>query len=311
MRRADRLFQIIQNLHHDRAVTAHHLADGLQVSERTIYRDIQDLSLSGVPITGEAGHGYRLMKGFQLSPLMFTEEELAALLLGARMVQAWTDKGLARAAQQAMAKIERVIPDHLKPELARQDILVPDFPFAVPVSKELEVLRHAIKQQRKVRFDYRREDGQHSARTVHPLGLFYWGKVWTLVAWCELRGDFRHFRLDRMSEITNLSDRYELLAGRTLQDYLAQCDPRLGHVAHAGRVVDASASRIYRTGRGAPGAGSEALEFEPDGVDSSLGATFVLRAGWRTAHAEPADDRAAAGDRQAAGGDDESVDLGH
>lgn len=87
MRRADRLFQIIQNLHHDRAVTARHLSDELQVSERTIYRDIQDLSLSGVPITGEAGQGYRLMKGFQLSPLMFTEVELAALLLGARMVQ--------------------------------------------------------------------------------------------------------------------------------------------------------------------------------------------------------------------------------
>ena len=225
MRRADRLFQIIQNLHHDRAVTARHLADELQVSERTIYRDVQDLSLSGVPITGEAGHGYRLMKGFQLSPLMFTEEELAALLLGARMVQAWTDRGLARAAQQAMAKIEHVIPERLQPELARQDILVPSFPFALPVSEELEVLRHAIKQQRKVRFAYQREDGEHSTRIVHPLGLFYWGKVWTLVGWCELRDDFRHFRLDRMNQITSLDDCYELLAGRTLQDFLTLCDP--------------------------------------------------------------------------------------
>jgi predicted DNA-binding transcriptional regulator YafY len=224
MRRADRLFQIIQGLHHDRAVTARHLAEALEVSERTIYRDIQDLSLSGVPITGEAGLGYRLMKGFHLSPLMFNEEELAALLLGARMVQAWTDKSLAHSAQQAMAKIEHVIPDHLKPELERQEIMVPSFPPSPMVAEELEVLRGAIKQQRKVRFDYQREDNEKSTRTVHPLGLFYWGKVWTLVAWCELRDSFRHFRLDRMSHIASLEDRYESVAGRTLQDFLAQCE---------------------------------------------------------------------------------------
>ena len=207
----------------DRAVTARQLAEQLEVSERTIYRDVQDLSLSGVPITGEAGLGYRLMKGFHLSPLMFNEEELAALLLGARMVQTWTDKGLARAARQAMAKIEHVIPDHLKPELERQEIMVPSFPFSQTVSEELEVLRGAIKQQRKVHFDYRREDNQKSNRTVHPLGLFYWGKVWTLVAWCELRDSFRHFRLDRMSNIASLDDCYESVPGRTLQDFLAQC----------------------------------------------------------------------------------------
>ncbi len=224
MRRADRLFQIIQGLHHDRAVTARQLAEQLEVSERTIYRDIQDLSLSGVPITGETGLGYRLMKGFHLSPLMFNEEELAALLLGARMVQTWTDKSLARAAHQAMAKIEHVIPDHLKPELERQEIMVPSFPFSLTVSDELEVLRAAIKQQRKVHFDYQREDNQKSNRTVHPLGLFYWGKVWTLVAWCELRVSFRHFRLDRMSNIASLEDCYDLVEGRTLQDFLAQCE---------------------------------------------------------------------------------------
>lgn len=224
MRRADRLFQIIQSLHHDRAVTARQLAEQLEVSERTIYRDIQDISLSGVPITGETGLGYRLMKGFHLSPLMFNEEELAALLLGARMVQTWTDRGLARAAQQAMAKIEHVIPDHLKPELARQEIMVPSFPFSLTVSIELELLRTAIKQQCKTRFDYRREDSQKSSRTVHPLGLFYWGKVWTLVAWCELRDSFRHFRLDRMSNITSLEEHYDVVEGRTLQDFLAQCE---------------------------------------------------------------------------------------
>jgi predicted DNA-binding transcriptional regulator YafY len=223
MRRADRLFQIIQGLHHDRAVTARQLAQNLGVSERTIYRDIQDLSLSGIPITGEAGLGYRLMKGFRLSPLMFTEEELAALLLGARMVQTWTDKSLARAAHQAMAKIEHVIPEQLKPELERQEIMVPSFPFSVTVADELGALRAAIKQKRKVRFDYQREDGESSSRTVHPLGLFYWGKVWTLAAWCELRDSFRNFRLDRMSNIATQRERFESVPGRTLQDYLEQC----------------------------------------------------------------------------------------
>ncbi|MEK7759454.1 MAG: WYL domain-containing protein, partial [Pseudomonadota bacterium] len=131
---------------------------------------------------------------------------------------------LARAAHQAMAKIEHVIPDHLKPELERQEIMVPSFPFSLTVSDELEVLRAAIKQQRKVHFDYQREDNQKSNRTVHPLGLFYWGKVWTLVAWCELRVSFRHFRLDRMSNIASLEDCYDLVEGRTLQDFLAQCE---------------------------------------------------------------------------------------
>lgn len=224
MRRADRLFQIIQGLHHERVVTARHLAEQLEVSERTIYRDIQDLSLSGVPITGEAGQGYRLMKGFHLSPLMFNEEELAALLVGARMVQTWTDKGLARAARQAMAKIEHVIPEHLKPELERQEILVPAFTDNPLVSEELEILRGAIKQQRKVNFAYTREDQETSHRTVHPLGVVYWGKVWTLVAWCELRDDFRHFRLDRMQGIVGLQEQYTSVDGRTLQDFLArQC----------------------------------------------------------------------------------------
>lgn len=227
MRRADRLFQIIQMLRHDRPVTAFFLAEALEVSERTIYRDVQDLSLSGVPIEGEAGKGYKLMRGFHLQPLMFTEEELAALLLGARMVQAWTDKGLARAASHAMRKIESVIPAHLKPELARAEILVPDFPMETQTSEHLGLLRKAIKRQRKVKYDYQREDGEHSSRVVHPLGLFYWGKVWTLVAWCELRNDFRHFRLDRMQNALQLDEAFESIPGRTLSDFLATvCDER-------------------------------------------------------------------------------------
>ena len=220
MRRADRLFLLIQQLHHERVVTARDLAESLAVSERTIYRDVQDLSLSGVPIAGEAGVGYRLMKGFHLPPLMFTDEELAALLLGARMVQVWTDKELARAASHAMRKIESVIPEQRKPELAREEMLVPDFGASEEVAEYLARLRNAAKQQQKVGYDYTRQDGQHSSRIVHPLGLFYWGKVWTVVAWCELRDAFRHFRLDRIQNMTVLNEKFTSIPGRTLQDFL-------------------------------------------------------------------------------------------
>ena len=222
MRRADRLFQIVQNLHHERVITARQLAETLEVSERTIYRDIQDLSLSGVPITGEAGQGYRLLQGFHLPPLMFTEEELEALLLGARMVRAWTDRGLARAAHSALQKIESVVPDKLRPEFNKQEINVPDLPMQGMAGEQLLTVRMAIKQQQKIQIDYTREDGQDSKRIVHPLGLFYWGKVWTLVGWCELRDSFRHFRLDRIRAITKLEQDFELLAGRTLQDFLSK-----------------------------------------------------------------------------------------
>lgn len=225
MRRADRLFQIVQLLRHDRAITARFLAESLSVSERTIYRDVQDLSLCGVPIEGEAGVGYRMMSGFHLPPLMFNEEELAALLLGTRMVRAWTDRGLSQAADQVLRKIEAVLPARLKPELAREELMVPAFLAAGQVCESLAVLRAAIKKQCKLNFDYRREDGQCSNRVAHPLGLFYWGKVWTLVAWCELRDGFRHFRVDRMDKVETMMARFETLPGRTLHDFLATvCD---------------------------------------------------------------------------------------
>lgn len=127
MRRADRLFRIAQRLHHERVATARTLAEELEVSERTIYRDIQDLSLSGVPVTGEAGVGYRLARGFRLPPLMFEAEELAALMLGMRMVQARTDPVLASATARAAARIEAALPERLLGEFALEELLVLDF----------------------------------------------------------------------------------------------------------------------------------------------------------------------------------------
>ncbi len=225
MRRADRLFQIVGLLDCSKVMTARALAEALDVSERTIYRDIQDLSISGVPIESEVGVGYRLMKGFHLPSLMFNEEELSALMLGAKMVQAWTDKNLAKAANQALRKIENMLPEKLRPELERADLWVPDFSMNATDQQHLGILRTATKQRQKVAYDYRREDGQSSSRTVHPLGLFYWGKIWTLVAWCELRDEFRHFRLDRMQQVKTLKQSFEIPLGRSLQDYLdRECD---------------------------------------------------------------------------------------
>ncbi|MEJ2592631.1 MAG: YafY family protein [Candidatus Thiodiazotropha sp.] len=226
MRRADRLFRITQELRSDRWLTARTLANLLEVSERTIYRDIQDLSLSGVPIIAEAGLGYRLMEGYRLPPLMFDQEELEALLLGIRMVGVWSEPVLASAALRAVARIEAVLPERLLPELSRNALLVAPFGPEATVSDALHLLRQAVRNQSKVKFHYRRSDGTQSIRTVRPLGLAFWGRNWTLVAWCELRDAFRHFRLDRIDNLIESGDGFEPEDGRTLDDFLSLVNRR-------------------------------------------------------------------------------------
>ena len=220
MRRADRLFRIVQSLRSDRPTTAADLAQRLEVSERTIYRDIQDLSLSGVPVIAETGVGYRLGEGFRLPPLMFDEEELEALLLGVNMVGVWSDPALAEAARRAVGKIEAALPERLHGELTRNALLVPPYGTEPEVGGVLHQLREAVRAQAKVSFHYRRADGERSTRTVCPLGLAYWGRTWTLVAWCELRDDFRHFRLDRMERLVESGERFTPREGRTLEAFL-------------------------------------------------------------------------------------------
>jgi predicted DNA-binding transcriptional regulator YafY len=219
MRRADRLFRSVQLLRGRHPVTARTLARKLEVSERTIYRDMQELSLSGVLVLGEAGSGYGLLPGFDLPPLMFNEEELMALLLGVRMVQAWSDRALSEAAEQALKKIESVLPDRLRPELSRSELMAPGFSLSPQVGQRLALVRKAIRGKIKLCLSYSREDGMQSERIIRPLGMVYWGKVWTLVAWCELRDDFRHFRLDRMQELEFSTEVFADESGKTLQDF--------------------------------------------------------------------------------------------
>ncbi len=220
MRRADRLFEIVQLLQSRRFMTAERLATDLEVSTRTIYRDIRDLMASGVPIDGEAGVGYTLHRKFDMPPLMFDSEEIQALLLGARIVQSWADPELADAAKRALIKVEAVLPEQLRPKISEATLFAPKIPDRNPAAANLGVLRGAIDQSAKVRFSYTRLDGEGSARTVRPLGLFFWGTVWSLAAWCEMRQDFRNFRVDRMAKLSVLEETFAPEPGRRLEDYL-------------------------------------------------------------------------------------------
>ena len=209
MRRADRLFQIVLLLDRGRAVTARELADALQVSERTVYRDVADLSRSGVPISGEAGVGYLMRPGYRLPPLMFDAEELAALALGSRMVRSWADPALGRAAERALLRIESVLPRRLRHDPARDALLVPGFHVPDAMRAPMSTLRECISDQRRLRIAYTRADGAASERTIQPVGLVFWGETWTLGAWCELRGDFRSFRLDRIARLAPLDAHFD------------------------------------------------------------------------------------------------------
>ncbi|HZS35763.1 MAG TPA: YafY family protein [Polyangia bacterium] len=225
MRRADRLFRILQRLRRRGVTTASALAEALEVSERTIYRDVRDLQISGVPIVGEAGVGYALPKGYDLPPLMFSEEEIEALVLGARIVKSWADAELARAADDVLAKVESVLPQRLKERIPDATLFAPAFHIRRAASEALQPLRGAIRDRAKVRFAYEDRKQERSARTVQPLGLFYWGATWSLGAWCELRRDFRNFRVDRMSALEILDEKFKPEPGRTLVDFFRAHDP--------------------------------------------------------------------------------------
>lgn len=219
MRRADRLFRLVQVLRARRFATARTLAETLEVSERTVYRDVRDLSLSGVPIEGEAGVGYALRRDFDMPPLMFDYDEIEALTAGARMVQAWSSPELAKAAQSALDKIAAALPAEKRIVMDRTRLYAPAFHVDAEVGKVLDLLREAIVEHRRLVFGYGDESGHASERKVRPLGLYFWGQRWTLAAWCELREDFRNFRLDRMAHAA-IGNRFPDEPGKRLDDFL-------------------------------------------------------------------------------------------
>ncbi|MBO6724196.1 MAG: YafY family transcriptional regulator [Rhizobiaceae bacterium] len=219
MRRADRLFQIVQQLRGGRLVTARMLGERLEVSERTIYRDIADLQSSGVPIDGEAGVGYLLREGFDLPPLMFTRDEIVALVAGARMVRAFGGAAMARAAEEALIKIGAVLPDTERARVDRTEIHMPDWVMSDEDRLALDRLERSIEARSVLSFAYSDEAGRSTERDVRPLGLWFWGKVWTLVAWCEMREDFRAFRIDRIVEIRDAGRKFKPERGKQLADF--------------------------------------------------------------------------------------------
>lgn len=220
MRRADRLFRIVQMLRSGRLKTARALAERLQVSERTIYRDVRDLQINGQPIEGEAGVGYTLRREFDLPPLMFTPEELTALVLGARMVKAWGGAESVAAASAALARIEAVLPPALAQQVDSIMLYAPGFKMRAEQRKLIDKLHAASLSCHAIEFCYERLDGAPSQRTARPLALYFWGGVWTLVAWCELRNDFRSFRVDRITQCRVLPRSFEQHRGQRLSDYL-------------------------------------------------------------------------------------------
>lgn len=221
-RRADRLFDIIQILRGRGLIRARDLAEELEVSERTIYRDIADLMASGVPIEGEAGLGYLLRDGYDLPPLMFTEDELEALVLGARMVQSWTDPDLAKIAATALSKIDAVLPEHLHRFRENSLMLAPKRKIWGDIAVIMRDLRSAVRNRNKVSITYTDADGNATDRTVRPLGLSMYGPEWHLAGWCELRNDFRTFRLDRLSRHAILDDVFRDEPGKRLKDYFGR-----------------------------------------------------------------------------------------
>lgn len=210
MRRADRLLRVIQLLRrHRRPVTGQAMASELEISLRTLYRDIADLITDGVPIRGEAGVGYVLGEGYDLPPLMFKADELEAVMLGLRWVAKRGDPDLARAAMDTAAKIGTVLPANLKPFLYDSSLIASPFTKNTEDRIDVAALRKAIREQHKVSIHYKAEDGAESNRVIWPIGISYYDAQRIIIAWCELRQGFRSFRTDRVMGSEVLKDKYK------------------------------------------------------------------------------------------------------
>jgi predicted DNA-binding transcriptional regulator YafY len=184
------------------------LADALGVSLRTLYRDIAVLQAQGAHIEGAPGLGYVLKPGFMLPPLMFSEEEIEAIVLGSRWVAKRTDGVLAEAAANALAKIAAVLPSDLRTSLEASTLLIGPGDPLPPMLVDLTVIREAIRAERKLQLSYRDEAGRVSERVIWPFALGFFERVRMIVAWCELRDGFRHFRADRIEAMTVTQTRY-------------------------------------------------------------------------------------------------------
>jgi len=236
MRRAERLFQLIQLIRGRRLSTARFLAERLEVSQRSIYRDVADLMAQGVPIEGEAGVGYRMHAGFDLPPLMFTKDEAQALVASVRLAQPRLDPALAAQAETALSKILAVLPGAARAAAESLAVYAPPVGPDAATRERLQALRLAAESRNKVWMRYVDLKGRTSERTVRPLGCFYWSEVWTLAAWCEVREGLRNFRVDRIERLVVQAERFRDEPGRTLADMFRQVE---GEMAERDASTDA------------------------------------------------------------------------
>ena len=222
MRRADRLIKIVHYLRRMRhAVTARKIAEDFDVCQRTIYRDIQDLMNSGVPIFGEAGVGYVIDKKYHLPPVMFDFDELEAIALGINMVSNWTDAKFSAKAASALEKIQAVLPSSRLDDMQQLTMYSEESHHKIPWKASFSDIRECIRGKQKIRFRYVDLQERESERTIRPLSLGFFGPVWLVTGWCEKRRDFRNFRLDRMDQLVLTGKAFQDEKGKTLKDYLA------------------------------------------------------------------------------------------
>jgi predicted DNA-binding transcriptional regulator YafY len=234
MRRADRLFDIIQLLRTATGpLAAATLAAKLEVTPRTIYRDVATLQARRIPIEGASGLGYVLRRGFDLPPLMFTREEIEAIAVGMRLLRRTGDVGLQKAAERVMSKVEVVLPEALRASLASPTAFV--LGRGAPTGADLSVIRAAIRDARKLRIDYADEQGRTSSRTIWPFAVAYYVEATRISAWCELRDDFRHFRVDRVDALTVLDAGFPVPVHTLVGSWLE----RFSHDVNSGGVLTA------------------------------------------------------------------------
>jgi len=224
MRRAERLFQIIQILRRSkrRPITATDIAGELETSLRTVYRDISQLLAERVPIRGEAGIGYILEDGFDMPPLMLTADEIEVAMLGAQWVMGRGDVALSRAARDLVAKIGAVVPAQLKPLAIDSTLVSPSWRRIENDTIDMIRLRAAIHAQTKVVLAYSDDKARQTRRTIWPIAVSYWDTVRVIVAWCELRKDFRSFRTDRVGSADFLVERYPVARSRLTAQWRKQ-----------------------------------------------------------------------------------------
>lgn len=223
MRRADRLFELIQILRRARTtLTAAQLAERLEVTPRTVYRDMAALMAMRVPVEGEAGVGYIMRPGYDLPPLMFDHEEIEAIVVGLELLRRTGDKGLQAAAQRVTAKIADVLPDPGEADMADGRFVVSRFGAPEPMAADMGMLRTAVRDDRQLVIDYRDEKGDVTHRMVLPLAVIYYTEVTVLAAWCELREDFRHFRADQIVTCRETGETFSEQAVKLRQDWHEQ-----------------------------------------------------------------------------------------